>query len=292
MKRHNPISILLLGLIFTGCSAPQNMIHAFKLPANETQRSLLKDFANRTANDEEYRKFCQASREEIEAKITLIGDKAGWGQVKLDSVRKMEQERFYTARDTYSPTPIIAPETLDTNLEKGEAIRSLEKYDQFWASAPFRYPDVWKAIPKENMHVSSIYFSRIQCEEQIEVLRTLKEVLRNSDFPNDETFGEGTLRSLFFITQHADDDVEFQSEMLTKFQSNLSLIRPARLAMLTDRVKMNSGALQIYGTQVQCLDGKYQPQPVVEPEKLDERRASVGLETFAEYAKHVPGCGN
>jgi len=69
-------------------------------------------------------------------------------------------------------------------------------------------------------------------------------------------------------------------------------LRPSSLALLTDRVKINLGELQIYGSQLQCVDGSYSSKPVEDPASLDERRASVGLPPFAEYAAHVPGCGN
>ena len=56
-------------------------------------------------------------------------------------------------------------------------------------------------------------------------------------------------------------------------------------AYLIDRVKVNSGELQIYGTQMQLNadSSSYEPKPVVEPEKLDERRKKVGLVPISEY---------
>lgn len=60
---------------------------------------------------------------------------------------------------------------------------------------------------------------------------------------------------------------------------------PADLAYLTDRVRSNEGREQLYGTQIADVrDGTVVPWPVEDPERLDARRAAVGLEPFAEYA--------
>jgi len=98
--------------------------------------------------------------------------------------------------------------------------------------------------------------------------------------------------SLYLITQHADSDVEFQKKTLAFFIENPGTLKPSSLAYLTDRVKVNSGELQVYGSQLLCTDDGYVPKPVVEPDQLDQRRALVGLEPFAGYAASTPGCGN
>jgi hypothetical protein len=54
------------------------------------------------------------------------------------------------------------------------------------------------------------------------------------------------------------------------------------LAMLEDRVAVNEGRPQTYGTQIaEVADGKPVPWPCTEPERLDELRAGVGLEPLA-----------
>ncbi|WP_020393339.1 DUF6624 domain-containing protein [Kribbella catacumbae] len=47
---------------------------------------------------------------------------------------------------------------------------------------------------------------------------------------------------------------------------------------------MNAGRPQLYGTQFVSDDnGALQPRPIDRPESLDDRRAAVGLDPFAEY---------
>lgn len=54
----------------------------------------------------------------------------------------------------------------------------------------------------------------------------------------------------------------------------------AELAYLTDRVRVVQDRPQVYGTQF----GPTGPRQIEDPDELDERRAAVGLEPFADYA--------
>ena len=58
---------------------------------------------------------------------------------------------------------------------------------------------------------------------------------------------------------------------------------PAHLAYLEDRVRVNAGERQLYGTQFTVTDGRFGPHPIDDPQRLDERRAEAGLEPFADY---------
>jgi len=55
------------------------------------------------------------------------------------------------------------------------------------------------------------------------------------------------------------------------------------LAYLEDRVRANAGQPQLYGTQFTYIDGKFQPHPIEDSERLQERRSGAGLEAFADY---------
>jgi hypothetical protein len=66
---------------------------------------------------------------------------------------------------------------------------------------------------------------------------------------------------------------------------------PKNYAYLYDRVASSfqnpaERKLQRYGTQGQCTGpGTWEPLPVENPDKLDERRAAIGLPPMAEYKK-------
>jgi len=66
---------------------------------------------------------------------------------------------------------------------------------------------------------------------------------------------------------------------------------PSNYAYLFDRVAASwsdesKRTLQRYGTQGSCTGpGTWEPIAMEEPDHVDERRASVGLMTMAEYLK-------
>ena len=55
------------------------------------------------------------------------------------------------------------------------------------------------------------------------------------------------------------------------------------MAYLTDRVRLAARESQVYGTQVEKVDGRWRPRSLVDPDWVDERRAAVGLDPLASY---------
>jgi len=62
-------------------------------------------------------------------------------------------------------------------------------------------------------------------------------------------------------------------------------VTPSDIAYLTDRVLIARGQPQVYGTQCEEVDGRFQPKVCLEPEALDQRRKEVGLQPIKEYLK-------
>lgn len=115
----------------------------------------------------------------------------------------------------------------------------------------------------------------------------LRGIINEYGFPGFNLVGEDYSNSFWNIIQHQDNNLEFQKEVLEKMKIECERNNASKLyyAYLIDRVKVNSGELQIYGTQMQLNadSSSYEPKPVVEPEKLDERRKKVGLVPISEY---------
>ena len=111
----------------------------------------------------------------------------------------------------------------------------------------------------------------------------LEQLLEAAGWPTPARVGEQASRGAWLIAQHADTQLSVQ-------RLALRLLREAvgrgeapvlQLAMLEDRLAVTEGGLQRYGTQVaDVVDGRPVPWPVAEPERLDERRAEVGLEPW------------
>ncbi|MGW7529729.1 DUF6624 domain-containing protein [Streptomyces sp. NPDC054783] len=119
----------------------------------------------------------------------------------------------------------------------------------------------------------------------------LKAVLTKYGWPGISLVGEQGAEDAWLLAQHADQDVSFQKEALKLLRDAVSAedAPPRHLAYLTDRVLVADGQPQMYGTQYTHEDDgtNLRPQPIADPERLDERRAAMGLEPHAEYDKRM-----
>ena len=116
-----------------------------------------------------------------------------------------------------------------------------------------------------------------------------KKILNQYGYPNYELVGTEASHNFWLLIQHQDHRIAFQDSVLKKMKPEVDKGQASGTdyAYLTDRVKVNTGELQVYGTQMILNKDKssYEPQPTMEPEKLNERRKSVGLQTEEEYIK-------
>jgi len=123
----------------------------------------------------------------------------------------------------------------------------------------------------------------------------LREVIERYGWPGRSLVGEDGAQHAWLLAQHADHHLDFQRWALGLLADAVDRgeATERQLAYLTDRVRMNEGREQLYGTQLADVrHGVAVPWPVEDPEQLDARRAAVGLEPFAEYAaqlKHLEG---
>ncbi|MGH9216841.1 MAG: DUF6624 domain-containing protein [Acidimicrobiales bacterium] len=115
----------------------------------------------------------------------------------------------------------------------------------------------------------------------------LKHVVDRHGWPGHSLVGRNGAAAAWLLAQHADRDPSFQRRCLDLMTvMPTGEVEPQHIAYLTDRVLLAEGAPQIYGTQLQQVDGVYQPCNQADPESVDQRRASVGLQPLAEYLRH------
>lgn len=114
----------------------------------------------------------------------------------------------------------------------------------------------------------------------------LAGVVERLGWPRSSAVGEDAATAAWVLAQHADDSPDaqlaFHQHMTAAVASGEA--DPRLLAYLEDRVRINAGRPQLYGTQfISEETGALRPQPIQDLDALDERRAAVGLEPFAEY---------
>jgi hypothetical protein len=119
--------------------------------------------------------------------------------------------------------------------------------------------------------------------------RWLAEVVNARGWPGWALAGEDGATAAWLLAQHADGDPAQQRAFLHALRGAVGRgeASPAHLAYLEDRVRVNAGQPQLYGTQFTATGAEFGPCPVEDPQRLDERRAEAGLEPFADYQERL-----
>ncbi len=129
-------------------------------------------------------------------------------------------------------------------------------------------------------------------DKQVDLQNTtrLKEIVSQFGWPTISQVGEEASYAAWLIVQHADQDIGFQKHCLVLMQQVSSDVLPSNIAYLTDRVAVNTGQDQIYGTQFYQDDtGNLVPRPILDRKSLDDRRNQMGLEPFLVYEHKMKG---
>ncbi|MGC5033622.1 DUF6624 domain-containing protein [Micromonospora sp. DT229] len=130
------------------------------------------------------------------------------------------------------------------------------------------------------------------CDVDTDNTAWLAKVIDRYGWPRRSEVGPEAATAAWLLAQHADHDPAFQRRCLALLDEAVrdGEAKPAHLAYLTDRVLRAEGRPQKYGTQLWLGpdgEGPLQPQPIEDPEQVDERRHSVGLDPLAEYADRL-----
>ena len=118
----------------------------------------------------------------------------------------------------------------------------------------------------------------------------LKEIIKKHGVVTFDLVGKKSSDNFFILVQHSDSDVKFQKCYLKKAKKYVKRkqLSASLFAYLTDRVNINSGKPQIYGTQLKYdTPGVPSPKKIKDPKNVNKRRAAVGLEPIEEYLKSM-----
>ena len=118
----------------------------------------------------------------------------------------------------------------------------------------------------------------------------LAQIVAEHGWPTIGLVGRRGAQAAWLIVQHADDDPDFQLRMLPLVRAAAAAgeIAGSDAAYLEDRVLVNAGRPQRYGTQFQHPQGWPVPRPMDDPVLVvDARRAAKGMEPLAEYVRRA-----
>jgi len=160
-----------------------------------------------------------------------------------------------------------------------------------------KYPDLSKEIiamaeadqkmRKDSQSGKSTFDKNIDENNSTRLKQILKEI---NGWPTISSVGEEASYAAWLIAQHADHNVNFQEECLKLILKSNNDVLPANIAYLTDRVAVNRGRQQTYGTQFyQNKKGEPTPRPIKDNKMLDNKRKKMGLEPFTVYEQKMKG---
>ena len=119
----------------------------------------------------------------------------------------------------------------------------------------------------------------------------MKEIVEQIGWPTISKVGEETASAAWLLVQHADHDVVFQEHCLALMAAAPEgEVKKSDIAYLTDRVRVNKGLPQVYGTQFfrSAQMTAFEPRPVENPEGVNVRRKQMGIEeTLAENTERM-----
>jgi len=231
--------------------------------------------------------------------VLLAPDAATWTREKAAADAAFV--RYAAARDAVlagqpSPEPEFAPETAEVALAaraRQPEIQALYRHhaaDQLWRHAlVFGTPKPYaQDLGKAGVVWLNARITSDGCDIDRAAAVWLKQALAKLTWFDIETYGKDADQAAWLIAEHADNDPETQLLALNRMgvavinkQSNA-----ANFAYLWDRVALNTGRPQRYGTQMRCDAGAWTPvSPVEDVSKLNERRRWVGLAPEADYAR-------
>jgi hypothetical protein len=114
----------------------------------------------------------------------------------------------------------------------------------------------------------------------------MHDIVAKYGWPGNRLVGEEGANAAWLLVQHGDKDLAFQKDVLAKMEPMVKTedVSPIDYGYLWDRVAVAEHRPQRYGTQ---FDDKQEPQPIEEEAHVDERRASIGLPSMAEYRQQM-----
>ena len=165
-----------------------------------------------------------------------------------------------------------------------QLIDKMVKEDQYWRSM----------LRKYNNREGGINFSYGEIERNIHKTDSisylsLRYIIKSVGYPNYDKVGEISSRNFWLLSQHQDANVEFQDSVLTlmKIEVDKGKAPADNYAYLLDRVRINSGKKQVYGTQMELdsINHTFKPKPIEENSNLNNLRKAMGLPSIEEYTK-------
>ncbi|WP_296705202.1 DUF6624 domain-containing protein [Algoriphagus sp.] len=168
-------------------------------------------------------------------------------------------------------------EALDFNQSLAEELKAMAEIDQIAANIP----------QEEHLKLTPIQWEAFQDSVFTTHQTRLAEIFEQYGFVGFDLAGEEGSFNFWLMVQHSDHDPDFQTKVLGKMKIEVdnNNAQPNNYGLLVDRVKLNTGEKQIYGTQVtyNLAIGQAYPKSLEDSVNVNRRRESIGLEPLELY---------
>ncbi len=119
----------------------------------------------------------------------------------------------------------------------------------------------------------------------------LEKIFARHGYPGYDKVGTKGAKHFWLLVQHLDKWPAFQEQVLAAMEKELKNKNASAtdFAYLTDRVRLNTGRQQVYGTQLTYNTDSCQaiPKPLENPASVNARRKSVDLESIEKYMNQM-----
>ena len=175
----------------------------------------------------------------------------------------------------------VADEKIEFNQELADELEKMAEIDQIAAYIPQgKYKELseneWNAF-KDSVFTTN--------------QKRIREIFEQHGFVGFDLAGENGSRNFWMIVQHSDHNPEFQKEVLVEMKKEVDKQNAisTNYGLLADRVNLNTGKAQIYGTQVtyNMNNGQAYPKKLADSINVNERRKSIGLKPIEEYLNEM-----
>lgn len=118
-------------------------------------------------------------------------------------------------------------------------------------------------------------------------LQRITKLLDTHGWPTKAEVGNTGTTTVFLVIQHSNLPVMEKYFPMAKQAAERGDLSKSALALLQDRILIGQGKPQIYGSQLHTdsATGKTVFSPIEDEAHVDERRAAIGMEPLASYAK-------
>jgi hypothetical protein len=169
---------------------------------------------------------------------------------------------------------------INTNLQN--QIKAMFKEDQKW-----RIESENLNSGKKSAYAEAVINRNMAIADSMNMIKA-KLIISKYGFPGFDLVGDFS-DDFWAIVQHCDDDVQFQQQVLNLLSKQVLIHNASgeKYALLQDRVLVNTGKKQLYGTQVRYnpKTKSAKPLPIADSTNVDNRRKAVGLSPLKDYLK-------